>query len=70
MISHERAIEAVEISTATYMSAVELVANVLNYLSGRDLSGKTPSGDLRDDFGREIIAAKINNEIESRLGVK
>ena len=68
MINQERVKEQTQVSGATYMSAVELVSNVMRELSGRDLSGNTPNGDLRDDFGREIIAAKINVEIEGRTG--
>ena len=68
MINQDRLKEHVQISAATYMSGVELVANVIRELSGRDLSGSTPNGDLRDNFGREITAAKISAEIEGRLG--
>lgn len=68
MIKKEIAIESAMLSAATFMSAVELVVGVVNHLSGRDLTGRTPNGDLRDDFGREIVSAKIVNEIESRMG--
>jgi hypothetical protein len=68
MINQERMKEQAQISGAVYMSAVELVSNVVRELSGRDLSGNTPNGDLRDNFGREITAAKISAEIEGRLG--
>ena len=68
MINQERMKEQAQISGAAFMSAVELVSNVVRELSGRDLSGNTPNGDLRDNFGREITAAKISAEIEGRLG--
>ena len=70
MISQERMKEQTQLSAAVYLSAVELVAGTVRYLSGRDISGNTPNGDLRDDFGREVVAAKINAEIEGRLGGK
>ena len=68
MINQERMKEQAQVSGAVFMSAVELVSNVVRDLSGRDLSGTTPNGDLRDNFGREITAAKISAEIEGRLG--
>lgn len=68
MINQERMKEQAQVSGAAFMSAVELVSNVVRELSGRDLSGNTPNGDLRDNFGREITAAKISAEIEGRLG--
>ena len=68
MISQDRLKEQAHLSAATYMSGVELVSAVIRNLSGRDLSGETPNGDLRDNFGREVIAAKMNAEIEGRVG--
>lgn len=68
MINQERMKEQAQISAAVYMSSVELVSSVIRELSGRDLSGSSPNGDLRDNFGREITAAKINAEIEGRTG--
>jgi hypothetical protein len=70
MISKETLAQDMQVSSATYLCAVELVVSALNHLSGRDISGKTPAGDLRDDFGREIVAAKIAAEVQGRLGVK
>ena len=70
MISQERMKEQAQLSAAVYLSAVELVAGTVRHLSGRDISGNTPNGDLHDDFGREVVAAKINAEIEGRLGGK
>ena len=68
MVNQEKIQKQVEGSAATYLSAVELVAGAIKHLSGRDISGNTPNGDYRDSFGREIIAAKINAEIEGRVG--
>ena len=54
------------VGAATYLSAVEVVAGVINHLSGQDISGTTPTGNLRDDFGREIIAGRLQAEIRNR----
>lgn len=68
MVNHEKIKKQVEGSAGTYLSAIELVSGAIKHLSGRDISGNTPNGDYRDNFGREIIAAKINAEIEGRIG--
>ncbi len=68
MINQELLAEQAQLAAGVYMSGVELVVRTLNHLSGRDLSGQTPNGNLRDDFGREIIAAKLNAELAGRVG--
>ena len=68
MVSQEKMNEQARVAAGTYMSSVELVSAVVRDLSGRDLSGESPTGDMHDNFGREIIAAKINAEIEGRTG--
>lgn len=55
------------VGAATYLSAIEVVAGIINHLSGQDISGATPNGgSLRDDFGREIIGGRIQAEIKNR----
>lgn len=68
MINQEILAEQSQIAAGTYMSGVEVIVRTLNILSGRDISGKTPTGDMRDDFGREIAAAKLNAELTGRMG--
>jgi len=68
MVNQEKLKNQAAAAAGTYLSAVELVAGAIKHLSGRDISGCTPTGDLRDDFGREVIAAKIIAEVNGRLG--
>lgn len=68
MVNQEKMKSQVSIGAGAYLSAVELVANTIKHLSGRDISGTYTNVDLRDNFGREIVAAKINAEVNGRLG--
>lgn len=68
MVNQEKMKTQMSMAAGTYLSAVELVSGAIKHLSGRDISGVTPGGDLRDNFGREVIAAKINAEVNGRLG--
>lgn len=65
-VINEKAELKARVGAATLLSAVEVVAGVINHLSGQDISGNTPNGSLRDDFGREIIAGRLQAEIRNR----